>query len=88
MKRTSSVIVLTAQDATILDYYDDGHVQDEGPYSLAVARHLRPSAEVREVAGHERRRRYSAATEDMRDRAGGSYLMADAMLEVREAGND
>ena len=64
------MIVLNAQDATILDYYDDGHVQDEGPCSLAVARHLRPGAEVREVAGHERRRRYSAATEDMRDRAG------------------
>lgn len=63
------MIVLDAEDATILDYYDDGHVQDEGPYSLAVARHLRPGAEVREAASRARRR-HNAATEDMRDRAG------------------
>ena len=63
----ASIIVKSGKDCTILDYYLDGEVFSDGPFSLAVARYLRPTAEIRE-SSNSTRPRYAKPTTDMLDR--------------------
>lgn len=64
----SVIVVLKNGDSTILDYYSDGEIYSDGTYSLAVAKHIRPGAEIREESNRVRCK-YSRPTADMMDRA-------------------